>query len=79
MKGETILEQRLRNAADDLERIADGTEPDVRFQELAPELVELLRDAADAYQRANEFRESWEKASETFKVRRASRDSGPVA
>ena len=56
VKDEIILEDRLRAAADHLERIADGTESEAAMRDLAPELVELLRDAAEAYQRANEFR-----------------------
>jgi hypothetical protein len=65
MKDEVIVEERLRAAANHLERLAEGSEPEIAMQELAPELVEYLRDAADSYQRANEFRESWERASVT--------------
>ncbi len=79
VKDEIILEDRLRAAADHLERIADGTESEAAMRDLAPELVELLRDAAEAYQRANEFRESWQRASETFRARRrASQSAGPI-
>jgi hypothetical protein len=52
VKVDSYMEERLRAAADDLERMADGTGALVAFEELGPELATLLRDAADAYRRA---------------------------
>jgi hypothetical protein len=78
LKDDIVMEERLRAAADHLERMAGGFEPEIPGRELAPELVELLREAAEAYQRANEFKESWERVSRISKARRASRSSGPV-
>jgi hypothetical protein len=56
MKDEIILEERLRGAADHFEQMAAGSEPDMAIGDFAPELVSLLRDAADACECANEFR-----------------------
>ena len=58
MKDEIILEERLRAAADHFEQMAAGSEPDMAIGDFAPELVSLLRDAADACECANELRGS---------------------
>ena len=56
LKDEIILEERLRAAADHFEQVAAGSEPEMALGDFAPELVSLLRDAADACERANELR-----------------------
>jgi hypothetical protein len=72
MKDDVILE-RLRTAADHFERMAAGTEPEVAMRELAPELIALLRDAADACEKAKKIQESWEAGDRIFRrIRRPS-------
>jgi hypothetical protein len=78
MKDEIILEERLRAAASHFEAMAAETEPEISIKDVAPEVAALLREAADAYHSEREFRESWERASETFKSLRPRRPPDPV-
>jgi len=85
MKEDILLEDRLRAAADHIERMAAQSKPEITMQEVAPELVALLREAADAYQSASEFRDSWTRISGTgvrrteIRERGSPPQSGPVS
>ena len=60
MKDGIALEERLRAAAAHFEGMASGIEPEIALQDFAPALVELLIDAANAYEEARKFQESWQ-------------------
>lgn len=76
MKQDIVLEDRLRAAADHIERMAARSGPEMTVQELAPEVVVLLREAADGYQSASEYRDSWTRIRGTEMKGTEMRDQG---
>jgi len=85
MKDGIALEERLRAAANHFQRMASGSEPEIAFQDFAPELVELLSDAANAYEQARKFQDSWQTNSRSrrgvagIRVLRSSRSGDRTA
>jgi hypothetical protein len=79
MKDDVVLEERLRAAADHFERMAAQSEPEMTMRGVAPELAALLREAADAYKSAREYRDSWANIRGTEPRNRSSLQTGPAS